>query len=321
MIRVIRTRFTQAPAKVFQWQCGAWCGIFRTTDGGATWTQLTATGTSDFYYVNDLVISNANPQRLYAGTRTGVWRSLNGGAAYKSAATVSAASYANSQPVAAESIVSVFGANLATRDQAVKQLPLPTELAGTSVKVRDSLGIERLAQLFYVGKLQVNYEIPAGTATGFATVTITNGNGEIFTSAVNITSVTPGLFAANQNGSGAAAASILYFRNGTSRYESNFACDTNGQNCTARQIDLNAADEVFLELYGTGIRNNSRLTNVTATVGGVTVPVLYANKQPDFIGLDQVNIQLPKMLVGRGEVDVVLTVDGKVANPVRINLK
>ena len=246
---------------------------------------------------------------------------MNGGAAYKSAATVSAASYANSQPVAAESIVSVFGANLATRDQAVKQLPLPTELAGTSVKVRDSLGIERLAQLFYVGKLQVNYEIPAGTATGFATVTITNGNGEIFTSAVNITSVTPGLFAANQNGSGVAAATILYFRNGTSRYESNFACDTNGQNCTARQIDLNVADEVFLELYGTGIRNNSRLTNVTATVGGVTVPVLYANKQPDFIGLDQVNIQLPKMLVGRGEVDVVLTMDGKVANPVRINLK
>ncbi|MBL8204070.1 MAG: hypothetical protein JNM09_07560 [Blastocatellia bacterium] len=242
-------------------------------------------------------------------------------AAYQSAATVSAASYGNAQPVAAESIVSVFGANLATGDQLVTQFPLPTELAGTSVKVRDSLGVERLAPLFYVGKLQVNYQIPAGTAAGFATITITNGNGERFTSAVNIANVMPGLFTANQNGSGAAAAAILYFSNGSPRYESNFACDTSGQNCTARQIDLNAGDEVFLELYGTGIRNNSGLTNVTATVGGVSVPVLYANKQPDFIGLDQVNIQLPKTLAGRGEVDVVLTVDGKAANPVRINLK
>src|SRR5262249_10541518 len=31
-------------------------GIFKTTDGGATWTQLAATGTPDFYFVNDLVI-------------------------------------------------------------------------------------------------------------------------------------------------------------------------------------------------------------------------------------------------------------------------
>ncbi|HEX4950053.1 MAG TPA: BACON domain-containing carbohydrate-binding protein [Blastocatellia bacterium] len=242
-------------------------------------------------------------------------------AAYKSAATVSAASYASTQPVAAESIVSVFGSNLATRDQAVTKLPLPTELEGTSVKVRDSLGIERLASLFYVGKLQVNYQIPAGTAAGFATVSITNGNGEIFTSAVNITAVTPGLFTANQNGTGAAAASILYFRNGTPRYESSFACDAQGQNCTARQIDLNAGDEVFLELYGTGIRNNSGLSNVTVTVGGEAVPVLYANKQPDFIGLDQVNIRIPKSFAGRGEVEVVLTVDGKAANPVKINLR
>jgi uncharacterized protein (TIGR03437 family) len=242
-------------------------------------------------------------------------------AAYKSAATVNAASYANTQPVAAESLVSVFGANLAIRDEVVTQLPLPTELAGTSVKVRDSLGVERLASLFYVGKLQVNYQIPAGTAAGFATVTITNGIGEIFTSAVNITSVTPGLFTATQNGSGPAAAAILYFRNGTPRYESSFACDAQGQNCVARQIDLDAGEEVFLELYGTGIRNNSGLTNVVVTVGGVAVPVLYASKQPDFTGLDQVNIRLPKTLAGRGEVDVVLTVDGKAANTVKVNIK
>ena len=33
-----------------------------------------------------------------------------------------------------------------------------------------------------------------------------------------------------------------------------------------------------------------------------------------YFGLDQVNVKLPKSLRGRGEVDVVLTVDGVAAN-------
>lgn len=242
-------------------------------------------------------------------------------ATYQAAATVNGASYAVQQPVATEAIVSVFGANLATREQGAVQLPLPTELAGTSVKVRDSLGIERLAPLFYVGKLQVNYQIPAGTAPSFATVTITNGNGEIFTSAVNVTGVTPGIFAANQNGSGAAAASVLYVTGVNRHAESTAVCDANGQNCVARQIDVNSANEVYLELYGTGLRNNSGLANVAVTVGGVAVPVLYAGKQPEFVGLDQINVQLPRSLAARGEVDLIVTIDGKTANPVKIHLK
>lgn len=242
-------------------------------------------------------------------------------AAYKSATTVNGASFATQQPVAPEAIVSVFGANLATHDQTVTQLPLPTELAGTSVKVRDSLGVERLASLFYVGKLQVNYQIPAGTAAGFATVTITNGNGEIFTSAVNVTGVMPGFFTANQNGSGAAAGSVLYVTGPNRRAETAAVCDANGQHCTPRQLDVTAASEVYLELYGTGWRNHSGLANVSVTVGGVAVPVLYAGPQPQFVGLDQLNMQLPRSLAGRGAVDLVLTVDGKAANTVSLQLK
>ena len=56
-------------------------GIFKTTDGGASWTQLGATANnSNFYYVNHIVISPSNSQRLYAATSTGVWRSIDGGA-------------------------------------------------------------------------------------------------------------------------------------------------------------------------------------------------------------------------------------------------
>ena len=38
-------------------------------------------------------------------------------------------------------------------------------------------------------------------------------------------------------------------------------------------------------------------------------------------GLDQVNLRVPRSLIGRGEVDVVLTVDGKIANTLRVNIK
>jgi photosystem II stability/assembly factor-like uncharacterized protein len=54
-------------------------GIFKTEDGGATWSQLPSTDKSAFHWVNDLIISPRNPDRLYAATRTGVHLSENGG--------------------------------------------------------------------------------------------------------------------------------------------------------------------------------------------------------------------------------------------------
>jgi uncharacterized protein (TIGR03437 family) len=45
--------------------------------------------------------------------------------------------------------------------------------------------------------------------------------------------------------------------------------------------------------------------------------VLFAGAQGFFAGLDQVNARL----IGWGEVEVVLTVDGKAANAVRINVR
>ncbi|MGH9844830.1 MAG: hypothetical protein ACREEM_39440, partial [Blastocatellia bacterium] len=63
--------------------------------------------------------------------------------------SVSAASFSGAA-LAAEAIVASFGSNLATTMQSATVSPLPTTLAGTSVKVRDSAGSERLAPLFFV---------------------------------------------------------------------------------------------------------------------------------------------------------------------------
>ncbi len=88
-------------------------------------------------------------------------------------------------------------------------------------------------------------------------------------------------------------------------------------------IDLGpAAHDMFLILYGTGIRFRPSLTGVTASIGGVNVPVMFAGSAPGLIGLDQINLgPLPRSLAGRGEVDVVLIVDGKTANTIRISIR
>jgi hypothetical protein len=54
-------------------------GIFVTSDAGATWQQLGSTNNSDFDFVNDLAVSTHDPHRLYAATRSGVWRSSDAG--------------------------------------------------------------------------------------------------------------------------------------------------------------------------------------------------------------------------------------------------
>jgi uncharacterized protein (TIGR03437 family) len=87
-------------------------------------------------------------------------------------------------------------------------------------------------------------------------------------------------------------------------------------------IDFGAAtDRIFLLLFGTGVRGRTALTAVSVTVGGTNAPVSYAGLQSDFAGLDQINAELPRSLIGRGEVNVNCTVDGRTANVVTVTIK
>jgi uncharacterized protein (TIGR03437 family) len=238
-------------------------------------------------------------------------------------ASASAASF-SSAALASESIAAAFGASLSTSVQIADSVPLPTSLAGTTVKVKDSLGIERLASLFFVAPTQINYLIPGGTANGAAAVTITNGNGSVSTGVLQIAAVAPGLFSANASGQGVAAAVALRVKaDGSQTYEPVARYDQAQQRFVAAPIDLGpSGEQVYLLLYGTGFRNNTGTGNVRLTIGGTDVPVLYASFAPGFFGLDQINAgALPRNLAGRGELDAVLTVDGKSANTVRVSLR
>jgi len=234
---------------------------------------------------------------------------------------VSAASYLESG-LASEAITSAFGSSLTDSTQVATTPVLPTKLGQTRVFVRDSANVERLAPLFFAGPTQINYQIPAGTAAGPATITVAYQDEAVATSISQITPSAPSLFAANSNGQGVAAAQALRVKsNGTYAYESVAVFDQANSRFLTRPIALGSeGEQVYLVLFGTGIRHRSALTNVKATIGDIEIPVDYAGPQSGFVGLDQVNVKLPRTLTGRGEVDVLLTVDGKSSNVVKLNI-
>jgi uncharacterized protein (TIGR03437 family) len=218
---------------------------------------------------------------------------------------------------AAESIMSVYGTDLATGTAAALSLPLQTSLDGNSLTVTDSAGVTRPALLYFVSPGQINFEIPAGTAAGAATVTIQNQNGTAQSTTITIGSVSPGIFALN--GSGLVAAWVLPVVSGAQLALQPVYQLTSG-NVIALPVTLGpSTEQVYLEIYGTGFRNAK---NFTATVGGLSVPVLGAAATSQFVGEDQVNIgPLPQGLVGQGSVNIVITADGQAANTVNVTIQ
>ncbi len=238
-------------------------------------------------------------------------------------ASVSAANYA-ANPLAPEQIIAAFGGGLASTTVVANSLPLPTTLAGTTVRVRDAQNVERLAPLFFVSANQVNYLMPAQTALGLATVTITNGDSIVSIGSVTIGTFAPGLFTANASGSGLAAAALLRVKaDGSLAYENVARYDTATSQFVAIPIDLGPeSDQVFLLLFGTGIRGRAASSPVTARYANtISGEVLYAGGQGDLVGLDQINVRVPRSLIGRGEVELEVSVDGRFTNAVRVAVK
>jgi uncharacterized protein (TIGR03437 family) len=59
---------------------------------------------------------------------------------------------------------------------------------------------------------------------------------------------------------------------------------------------------------------------VTCTLGGIAGQVQYAGPS-SFVGVDQVNVALPRSLAGRGDVSLIFTADGKSARTLNVNFK
>jgi uncharacterized protein (TIGR03437 family) len=48
---------------------------------------------------------------------------------------------------------------------------------------------------------------------------------------------------------------------------------------------------------------------------------IYAGAQPQYAGLDQIDVLLPQSLAGKGDVVIQVTVDGQAANPGHVTIQ
>lgn len=209
-------------------------------------------------------------------------------------------------PVAVNSVATIFanaGQSLTSATAAAGSLPLPEALAGTQVLVNGAP-----AGLFYVSPGQINFLMPQ-TNVGAVNVVITGSGGQR-TEGSALTGPNPAIFTASANGSGVAAAQVTCDGQTYQRvYDANKVA-----------VPISVTDRGlpnYLVLYGTGLRNQA---GVEVKIGGQPCPVSFAGAHPSLPGVDQLNVRLPEALRGFGNVAVVVTAGGFVANFAQINI-
>jgi len=234
---------------------------------------------------------------------------------------VSSASF--KAPVAPDELGSLFGDGMANGNLFAQGLPLPKMLGNTVAILEDSKHTDFNVPLLFASPTQINMQVPSGASPGTAMIFVWRANSLVSSGSVNISSVAPSLFSFNSNGKGVAAAYALRVKaDGTQINEQIAAFDPNQAAFVSTPIDLGTAtDQVFLVLFGTGIRHVSNQSAVSLSVGGTILSPSFVGVAPGFAGLDQVNVLLPGSLAGKGEVDVILTADDKTSNTVRVNIK
>ena len=225
-------------------------------------------------------------------------------------AVVHAATLRGGAPLAPGTIATVYGAGLAGSTS-----------AGTAVVVRDRYGAEAQANLLYVSPGQINLVLPPGLATGDAVLKVTRNAAPAGAAGIVVATVAPGLFTAGGTATGPAAAmAVSVAADGSQTVSSTFTCSGVG-NCLTAPISIQPGARTFLILFGTGIRGAASSAAVQVSVAGTSVTVLSAGAQSQYAGLDQVNVELPAGLAGKGEVPVVLSAGGVTANTVFVNVR
>jgi uncharacterized protein (TIGR03437 family) len=230
-------------------------------------------------------------------------------------ATVSGASYVG-PAVAPGSFATIFGQGLSPITDLAGSTVYPTSLGSVSVQITDTTGRAALAPLSYVSAKQVNLVVPAELAAGPATVTVMRSEIARATGNLQIDPVAPAIFTADGSGRGVAAALAISVDGSHQTTSPVFSCEAA---CTA--VPVHVTGNTHLVLFATGIRNNTDITKVGVSIGTAHAKVEYAGPQNQYPGLDQINVLVPPDTGIHGEVDVLVSVAGKAANPVRIALE
>jgi len=206
---------------------------------------------------------------------------------------VNAASYAPpglpNSAIAQGSIFVIFGRNMGPTTLAQATFPLPTVLAGTSVRV--TVGGQTVdCYLIYTSAGQVAAVLPSRTPVGTGTVTVTYNNQSSAPAAITVAASSFGIFTINQGGSGPGVIT-----------------DANWQ---VNLITNSARPEQAMVLWGTGLGpvtfdetrgapvQDMKSAELEVWVGGKRARVDFAGRAPGFAGLDQINFVVPPGIEG-----------------------
>jgi uncharacterized protein (TIGR03437 family) len=223
--------------------------------------------------------------------------------------TVNAADYVPG--VVAGSIAAVFGNNLAI-GQASSALPAP--LPATLAQSSFTIGTQAMP-LYTATPTQVNVQIPWEVAGQTQTSITATVNGVASNTEITpLVPFAPGIFTTNMTGTGQGAILIA----GTAQLASAGTPATRGSYVSIFCTGLGAVTNQPAT-GSAALATPLSLTNATPTVniGGVAATVGYSGLAPGFVGLYQVNAQVPASL-SPGAVTVVLSIGNISSNSATI---
>ncbi|HZT30184.1 MAG TPA: IPT/TIG domain-containing protein [Bryobacteraceae bacterium] len=217
---------------------------------------------------------------------------LAGGAGIASAqmTVVNGASFDSTQPMAPGSFATIFGQNLCGQTAAGNWIApgqLPTSLGSCSVAVN---GMP--AMLLYVSPGQINFVVPQNLGPGSGSVVVNNGS-QALSGTMMVGQAGPGIFA--MSGMGVGEGAMLH---GTMWSAGPFSTTTNGQ-------------ATPVAMFCTGLDLS---TKPAVSIGGMMADVTWSGNAPGYVGLQQININLPAGAAGSGRAPVMVTSDGQGSN-------
>jgi uncharacterized protein (TIGR03437 family) len=212
-------------------------------------------------------------------------------------------------PIAPGSIASIFGTNFLTGVAVgAVSTPLPTQLDAASGPVSVTVnGIA--APLFYAGPGQINFQVPNEVSAGPATVVVSSNGVNSNAQTITVLQNGPGIFVYGNN--------LAVVQNPDT--------SVNGPGNPAKPGD-------YLVVYATGggpvdnpvpsgsptppappLSTLLQAATTTATIGGENAAVSFAGLAPYFVGLTQINVQVPADLAD-GNYPLQVAVNGVASN-------
>jgi uncharacterized protein (TIGR03437 family) len=243
----------------------------------------------------------------------------------QAATTTEGASYTLN--VAPGSIASLFGTRLVVSNTGLgvaPSIPLPLALKSSTVYVN---GVP--APLYYAGDTQMNFQIPFGTAPGTASVVVLRGDGEISRGMANILAAAPALLTTNQQGTGQVLAqnAVDYSLNGdpaslpgAKRVKKGDYLIFYGTGTGADLVDFTTRQSVKVAdgMSAGASPLVATAATPTVTIGGKAATVGFSGLHPVYVGVWQLNVQVPPDAPSGAAVDVVISYAGGASKTVTV---